>query len=50
MKTFIKTAVFSAAVVMLAACNTVAGAGEDIKSGGEVITDTAKDVQNDINE
>ena len=29
----------------LAACNTVAGAGKDIERGGQVIRDTARDVQ-----
>ncbi len=31
---------------MLAACNTVEGAGKDIKSGGKAIEDTARDVKN----
>ena len=26
-------------------CNTIAGAGKDIERGGQVIRDTAKDVQ-----
>jgi predicted small secreted protein len=30
---------------LLAGCNTVAGAGKDIERGGQVIRDTAKDVQ-----
>ena len=29
----------------LAGCNTVAGAGKDIERGGQVIRDTARDVQ-----
>jgi entericidin B len=29
----------------LSGCNTVAGAGKDIQSGGEAVQDTAKDVQ-----
>ena len=37
-------ALFSA-VGALTACNTVAGAGKDIESGGQAIQDTAKDVQ-----
>ncbi len=32
----------------LAACNTVAGAGQDIQAGGEVVEDTAEDVQQQI--
>jgi entericidin B len=29
----------------LAGCNTVEGAGKDIERGGQIIRDTAKDVQ-----
>lgn len=29
----------------ISGCNTVAGAGKDVQSGGEAIHDTAKDVQ-----
>lgn len=29
----------------LSGCNTVAGAGKDVSSAGEVITDGARDVQ-----
>lgn len=29
----------------LTGCNTIAGAGRDIERGGEVIRDTARDVQ-----
>ncbi len=36
--------------VALAACNTISGAGKDIEAGGEVITDTAEEVQEDIKE
>ncbi|NDP47006.1 MAG: entericidin A/B family lipoprotein [Sulfuriferula multivorans] len=44
MKTLI--ALFMSSVfVMLAGCNTVAGAGKDIEKGGEAVQDTAKDVQ-----
>jgi entericidin B len=39
----------SIAALLLAAllngCNTIAGAGKDIERGGQVIRDTAKDVQ-----
>lgn len=31
--------------VFLNACNTVEGAGEDIKAGGEAISDTAADAK-----
>lgn len=42
--------VFAALIIVifmgtLAACNTIAGAGKDIERGGQVIRDTAKDVQ-----
>jgi predicted small secreted protein len=32
-------------VASVAGCNTIAGAGKDIERGGQVIRDTAKDVQ-----
>lgn len=35
----------SSAFVVLAGCNTVAGAGKDLERGGEKVQDTAKDVQ-----
>lgn len=35
----------SSVFVMLAGCNTVAGAGKDIEKGGEAVQDTARDVQ-----
>jgi predicted small secreted protein len=34
----------------LAACNTVEGAGRDVEAGGEAISDTARDVEQDISE
>ncbi|MFN3520959.1 MAG: entericidin A/B family lipoprotein [Phenylobacterium sp.] len=33
------------ASLMVAACNTVAGAGQDVQAAGEAVTDTAKDAQ-----
>lgn len=30
---------------LLAGCNTIAGAGKDIERGGQVIRDSARDVQ-----
>ena len=33
-------------MIALAGCNTIAGAGRDIERGGQVIRDTARDVQN----
>lgn len=42
----------AAALVALtaAACNTVAGAGRDLSTAGEAVTETAKDVEEDIQE
>lgn len=34
-----------AAALLSAGCNTIQGAGKDIERGGQVIRDTAKDVQ-----
>lgn len=34
-----------AACLAAAACNTVAGAGQDVEAAGEAVTDTARDVQ-----
>lgn len=39
------TLLMSSAFVVLAGCNTVAGAGKDIERGGEKVQDTARDVQ-----
>ncbi|MFN3583989.1 entericidin A/B family lipoprotein [Phenylobacterium sp.] len=35
-----------AASMAVAACNTVAGAGQDMKSAGEAVTETAQDAKN----
>lgn len=43
MKTMLALLLSSAFI--LSACNTVAGAGKDLESGGEKVQDTAKDVQ-----
>lgn len=48
MKNIIKIASFGVIATFLAACNTVHGAGEDVEAGGEVIQDTADDVQDDM--
>jgi entericidin B len=32
-------------MAILAACNTVAGAGQDLQTGGEAITDSAQDAE-----
>jgi predicted small secreted protein len=38
----ILTATLIAGTMMLAACNTVAGAGKDVSSAGEAVSDAAK--------
>lgn len=43
-----KTSAFAVALLMLAGCNTVAGAGQDIEEGGEAVTDAAQEVESDI--
>jgi entericidin B len=32
----------------LSACNTVRGVGEDVEAGGEAISNTAEEVQDDL--
>ncbi len=48
------TNIFRLSLVLLAlgvtACNTIEGAGEDISSGGEAVSDTARDTQDAITE
>lgn len=39
-------ALLSLSLVALTACNTVAGAGKDVKKAGEVIEETAEDASN----
>jgi len=34
-----------ASIMLLAACNTIHGAGQDIQKGGEKVQDAATDVQ-----
>lgn len=46
MKKMILLLIASAAI--LAGCNTIAGAGKDIQSGGHVITNAADDVQKSL--
>ena len=45
MRTFLIMAM-AAASLTVAACNTVAGAGEDMQAAGSAVTDTAKDAKN----
>lgn len=47
MKTF-GLALILGLVALTAACNTIEGAGRDIKSTGETISDTARDVKNKL--
>lgn len=39
------TAIALLSITALSACNTVAGAGEDIQAGGQAIEDTANTVR-----
>lgn len=34
----------------LAACNTVEGAGEDVEGGGEAVSDTARETEQDLSQ
>ena len=36
------------AAAVMAACSTVAGAGEDLSKAGDAVTDAAEDVEEDI--
>ena len=46
MKKFVLIA--CAAVVFLAGCNTVKGAGQDISRGGQAVSNTATEVQQNM--
>ena len=50
MKNALKIAGFGLITLMVAACNTVAGAGQDIKAGGNAIEKAADDTQEEISE
>ena len=41
-------AVLGFASVSLTACNTMSGAGKDIKAGGEAVHDTAEDTKDNM--
>ena len=41
----IRTAAAVLLLAVLGGCNTIEGAGKDIERGGQVIRDTARDVQ-----
>ena len=34
----------------LAACNTVEGAGQDVQAGGDAISDTAREAEQDLSQ
>lgn len=36
------------AVVLLAGCNTIAGVGQDVKAGGQAVTNAAEDVKHSM--
>ena len=40
-----KTAIFTAVMGLLAACNTIEGAGRDLSSAGKAVSETARDVK-----
>jgi predicted small secreted protein len=42
------TAAALLALSVLTACNTIEGIGKDVKAGGEVVEETAKDVKEEI--
>ena len=48
MKNAMKIAGFGLFTLLVAACNTIAGAGQDIEAGGDAIEGAARDVQEDI--
>ena len=35
-------------MLMLGACNTMSGAGEDVEAAGDAMSDTAEDVEDDM--
>jgi predicted small secreted protein len=45
MRTLVLMAVFAASLAATA-CNTVSGAGEDVKSAGQAVSNTAEDAKN----
>jgi predicted small secreted protein len=48
MQLFIATAFIASSLVSLSACNTFQGIGEDFKSAGQVIKETAEDTKRKI--
>lgn len=50
MKKLITFTSFGLAAMLLAACNTVEGAGKDVEAGGEAMQEAAKDVKDEIDD
>lgn len=48
MRNGLRLFVIAAAATLLAACNTIGGAGEDIESGGAAIEESAEDTKRDM--
>lgn len=48
MKVLLPVCALFATVFLLNACNTVAGAGQDIKAGGQAISNASHDVKDEI--
>ncbi|KCZ57178.1 hypothetical protein HY29_00185 [Hyphomonas beringensis] len=48
MKKILIAALALSALPMVTACNTVEGVGKDVQAGGEVVSDTARDVKDKI--
>ncbi|MBW8369056.1 MAG: entericidin A/B family lipoprotein [Arenimonas sp.] len=46
LRTFAALALLGFALGSLTACNTISGAGQDVKKAGEVIEETAEDAKN----
>lgn len=44
----LKLAGFGLLTLLVASCNTIAGAGKDIKAGGDAVENTAQDAQDEM--
>ena len=47
-RALLATTFLIAALPALSACNTIAGAGQDVESAGEGVQEMSKDVQDDL--
>jgi predicted small secreted protein len=45
LRLFLALALLASSTIGLTACNTLGGAGEDIESGGDALSDAADDAQ-----